>query len=97
MCLRNVILREWVAMNVQRFLVALKSTRLTETDLVWFGRWIQRFAVFLGQEKADRLEVTEQIVISFCRSLLANSVAAWQRLQAVRAIEFYRSETLKSD
>jgi len=84
-------------MSIQRFLTVLKSAQLTEADQVWFGRWITRYAVFLRQEKADRLEVSEQIVISFGRSLLANNVAAWQRLQAVRAIEFYRSEILQSD
>ena len=84
-------------MSVQRFLAVLKSARLAEADRVWFGRWLSRYAVFLRQEKAERLDVTEQLVIEFSRSLLANGVAAWQRLQGVRAIEFYRTETLGTD
>ena len=68
-------------MSVHCFLAVLKSAPLTEADQVWFGWRIRRYSVFLWQEKADRLDVTEQNVISFCRSLLANKVPVWQRLQ----------------
>jgi hypothetical protein len=36
-------------------------------------------------------------VKQFCRTLLAIAVLAWQRLQAVRAIEFYRNEVPATD
>ena len=40
------------------------------------------------------LTVSQESVKQFCRTLLARQVPAWQRLQAVRAIELYRSEVL---
>jgi hypothetical protein len=43
-----------------------------------------------------RLSVSPDEVIRFLRSLLKNQVPAWQRLQAVRAIEAYRDLVLQS-
>ena len=79
-------------MSVERFLVVLKTARIHEDDRVWFGRWLRRFAVFLHQPETKSLALSQDSVKRFCHTLLARQVPAWQRLQAVRAIELYRSE-----
>ena len=47
--------------------------------------------------KGKNVPVTQEAVISFCRSLLLKKVPAWQRLQGVRAIEAYRDLVLRKD
>ena len=81
-------------MSVERFQIVLKLASLGNDDKAWFGRWLRRYAVFLHQPENLPLLVSQQIVKQFCRTLLASEVPAWQRLQAVRAIEFYRNEVL---
>ncbi len=83
-------------MSVERFLVVLKLARIHEDDGVWFGRWLRRYAVFLRQPESVPLLVSQASVKQFCRTLLAREVPAWQRLQAVRAIEFYRNQVLET-
>ena len=89
-------LREGMSMSVERFLVVLKLARIHEDDGVWFGRWLRRYAVFLRQPDSVPLLVSQASVKQFCRTLLAREVPAWQRLQAVRAIEFYRNQVLET-
>jgi len=81
-------------MSVERFQIVLKLASLDNDDKVWFGRWLRRYAVFLRQPENLPLLVSQQLVKQFCRTLLASEIPAWQRLQAVRAIEFYRNEVL---
>ena len=81
-------------MSVERFQIVLKLASLGNDDKVWFGRWLRRYAVFLRQPENLPLLVSQQLVKQFCRTLLAREVPAWQRLQAVRAIGFYRNEVL---
>ncbi len=83
-------------MSVARFQVVLKLANIHEDDRVWFGRWLRRYAVFLRQSETVSLHVSQNSVKQFCRTLLAREVPAWQRLQAVRAIEFYRNEVLQT-
>ena len=83
-------------MSVERFLVVLKLARIHEDDGVWFGRWLRRYAVFLRQPDSVPLLVSQASVKQFCRTLLAREIPAWQRLQAVRAIEFYRNQVLET-
>ena len=83
-------------MSVERFQVVLKLASLEESDKVWFGRWLRRYAVFLRQPEHASLLISQNSVKQFCRTLLAREVPTWQRLQAVRAIEFYRNEVLHS-
>ena len=83
-----------LTMSVERFQVVLKLASLENDDKVWFERWLRRYAVFVHQPENLPLLVSQQLVKQFCRTLLASEVPAWQRLQAVRAIEFYRNEVL---
>jgi integron integrase len=80
-------------MSVARFRNEVASAPLAPADKEWFPRWIQRFADSLGNP-AGNLAVTEAGVIRFLRSLRDNGTPAWQRLQAVRAVEAYQRLTL---
>ena len=82
-------------MSVERFEIVLKLAKIEDNDRVWFGRWLRRYAVFLRQLESVALLVSQTSVKQFCRTLLAREVPAWQRLQAVRAIEFYRNRVLE--
>ena len=83
-------------MSVQRFEVVLKLAKLDDNDRVWFGRWLRRYAVFLREPENVSLLVSQDSVKQFCRMLLSGMTLAWQRLQAVRAIEFYRNQVLET-
>lgn len=83
-------------MSVERFAEILPGTKLTVADKKWFPRWIRRYAASCGVSKS-RLTVSEREVISFLRSLRDQGTAAWQRLQAVRAIEAYGALVLRVD
>ena len=83
-----------MAMSVEGFLVVLTTARIHDDDRVWFGRWLRQYAVFLHQPETASLTLSPVSIKQFCRTLLARQVPAWQRLQAVRAIELYRSEVL---
>ena len=83
-------------MSVQRFEIVVKLAKIEDNDRVWFGRWLRRYAVFLRQPDSVPLLVSQDSVKQFCRMLLTGKTLAWQRLQAVRAIEFYRNQVLET-
>jgi len=82
-------------MSVARFRRDVASAPLAPADKEWFPRWIQRFAESL-ENPPGNLAVTEPGVIGFLRSLRDNGTPAWQRLQAVRAVETYQQLTLRT-
>ena len=75
-------------MSIAKFRHQLASEPFAPADKEWFPRWMQRFAESLGSPGGD-LTVTEPQVIAFLRSLRDSKTPAWQRLQAVRAVEAY--------
>jgi integron integrase len=83
-------------MSVARFCARVAGAKLNEADKKWFPRWIRNYASSLKITEGD-LRVTEADVIAFSRSLRDNKTPAWQRLQAVRAVEAYRDLVLRSD
>lgn len=83
-------------MTVARFCVILPGTKLPRADKQWFPRWIRRYASSCG-ETGGFLSVSERQVVEFLRSLRDHGTPAWQRLQAVRAIEAYETLVLGSD
>ena len=80
-------------MSIAKFRHQLASEPFAPADKEWFPRWMQRFAESLGSPGGD-LTVTEPQVIAFLRSLRDSKTPAWQRLQAVRAVEAYQRITL---
>ena len=84
-------------MSIKSFCGRLYSADLAEKDKKWFPRWLRRYALSVKVPEGSNLPVTEGNVIGFSRSLLQNGVPAWQRLQAVRAVEAYRNLVLQTD
>jgi hypothetical protein len=83
-------------MAVKKFCTLLHELKLGKKDKLWFPRWIRRYAWSVGVVEGD-LFVSEASVKEFSRSLLRNGTPAWQRLQAVRAVEAYRDLVLHTD
>ena len=81
-------------MSVEQFGKLLPSARFGKNDKKWFPRWLKRYAETVPSINGC-LPVTRELVIAFSRSLLRNKTPAWQRLQAVRAVEAYRDLVLK--
>ena len=68
---------------------------LRDNDRVWFPRWVRRYALAHRGGVNDDLPVNRHTVVSFSKSLLESGAPAWQRWQAVRAVECYRDLVLK--
>lgn len=73
----------------------VKQARLGKADADWFPRWFLLFAQHMGQTRSDSVPVVRESVIEFLRSIKSEGKRAWQRAQAVRAIEFYRDRVLE--
>ncbi len=72
----------------------LSHSGLPENDRTWFPRWLRRYALAQRGGVDDDLSVNRHSVLSFSRTLLASGAPAWQRWQAVRAVECYRDLVL---
>lgn len=83
-------------MSVKRFCYLSNDANFSKNDKIWFPKWLRRYASSVDVTAAD-LPVTEQSVIKFLRSLLQSGTPAWQRLQAVRAVDAYRNLVLRTD
>ncbi len=88
-------------MSVESFGKEVLSARYGRTDKEYFPKWIRRYARFCAESQRMRpdgnLTVTRESTIEFSKSLVHSSTPAWQRLQAVRAIEAYRDLILSAD
>jgi integron integrase len=74
----------------------LNEAKLGKNDKKWFPPWVRRYASTVDVVQG-KLSVTEGEVIRFLQTLRDNGTPAWQRLQAVRAVEMYRNLVWKSD
>ena len=81
-------------MTVRKFCSLLHEARYGKNDRKWFPRWVRRYASSVEATEGD-LPVTESQVIQYLRSLRDHGTPAWQRLQAVRAVEAYRNLVLQ--
>lgn len=77
-------------MSLQKYRSLLGVARVSNNDRTWFPRWVQRYQSFLQKTTLDDLDVDLEQIKEFSRSLRDNGTPAWQRLQAVRAIENYQ-------
>ncbi|MCS7467074.1 hypothetical protein NZK35_10485 [Stieleria sp. ICT_E10.1] len=73
---------------------------LPEKDREWFPKWLGSYASFPGVRaqtgSSEEIVVRRDLVIEFLQKLLAAKTPAWQRLQAVRAIEAYQGTVLQT-
>ena len=84
-------------MSAKRFAAIVASLRLNKDDQKWFPLWIFKFASSINVSRSEQLVIDFDSVIHFSRGLRDGDVPAWQRLQAVRAIDCYRKSILESD
>ena len=82
-------------MSVANFCRLLHGAKLGKNDREWFPLWIRRYASGLNIGEGN-LPVSSDEVVRFSRSLLQSKTPAWQRLQAVRAVEAYRDLVLQT-
>ncbi len=85
-------------MSIQEYIRELAEADYGKNDQQWFPSWIRRFRSTSQKEarENERLVVSQELVIQFCRQLLKSGTPAWQRLQAVRAVIAYRNLILKT-
>ena len=86
-------------MALQQFQTKLAGSKYSKNDKNWFPKWLRRYQRSLRDNSLpvdpdQKLVVTTASVIDFSRSLLKSQTPAWQRLQAVRAVEAYRDLVL---
>ena len=82
-------------MSLEKFEKVLAAGRYSQADRTWFPRWFLRFREFLCDNELIPGDVDRSIVIRFLRQVKAQGTPAWQRLQAVQAIEAYHREVLQ--
>jgi hypothetical protein len=82
-------------MSVGEFQRRLPGAKYAQNDLKYFPLWVRRYAEEVTPENG-RLPVSVESVKEFSRSLLKSGAPAWQRLQAVRAVEAYRDLILRT-
>lgn len=78
--------------------VAVKN--LNEKAAKWFPRWFEAYVRhhrFHTKESVERVPVTKELLILFLQNLRDKHVAAWQRLQAMEAIELYYHLVLRTN
>jgi integron integrase len=83
-------------MTVKRFCSMLHEAKFGKNDKKWFPRWVRRYASSV-EETEGNLPVTESQAIRFLQSLRDHGTPAWQRLQAIRAVEAYRNLVLDTE
>jgi len=83
-------------MSIQKFQYLLHRAEYHKNDKKYFPLWVRRYAESVKVEKGP-LAVTLESVMVFSRSLRDHGIPAWQRLQAVRAVEAYRDLVLRTN
>ncbi len=69
---------------------------LSESQRKWWPRHLKAFAEASQQRPAVEMTVKEEAVIQFLRSCRDAGFPAWQRLEIVRAIQFYQQRVLRT-
>ncbi len=82
-------------MSLDKMLVAVRKADLPKNDREWFPRRLNWFAEFSGTGRQDTIPIERDAVVGFLKYQKERRKLAWQRLQAVRTIEFYRDQVLR--
>lgn len=83
-------------MSLIEFRRQLATSNLRKNERTWFPRWVGSYAASV-EDGSGTVRITESSVIAFLQGLRDSGTAAWQRLQAVRAIEAYRNVVLQQE
>jgi integron integrase len=81
--------------SLAKFEREILGDRVSKNDQVWFPKWLRRYAMCFPKGLINDLPVNRNAAVRFSKSLLKNGAPAWQRHQAVRALECYRDFVLK--
>jgi hypothetical protein len=85
-----------MVVTLKDFQSVVGRARLPARDREWFPRMLREFASATGQSGREPIVVERERVIGYLQTIKARGRAAWKRLHAVRAIEFYRDRVLRS-
>jgi len=84
------------AMSIAKFASLLKSAKLRKNNRIWFARWVDAYRRSCRVGPNDPIPVQRESVIAFLRGQKAKGRKAWQRLQIVKATEYYRNAILRT-
>lgn len=82
-------------MSVVKLEKVVETASLPPKDRKWFVHWVAAYAKFCRVGKNGLLPVDVERVIAFLQAQKQRGRVAWQRLQVVRAIEFYCRHVLQ--
>ena len=76
-------------MSVEEFRRRIARSGVQKSDGKWLTIWIEKYAQFHHVDVDQPLDVNAELAIAFLKSMKSRSTPAWQRLQAIRAIQNY--------
>lgn len=82
-------------MSLEKFELLVRGDGVGQNDQVWFPKWLRRYAMSFPNGMFGELPVNRDAVIRFSTAIRKNGAPAWQRYQAVRAIETYKNLVLR--
>ncbi len=76
-------------MSVEDFRQKIARSSVVKNDRKWLPIWIEKYAKFHHFNDAQPLKVSAELAVAFLQDMKSRSAPAWQRLQAVRAVQNY--------
>jgi len=76
-------------MSVEEFRQRMARSGAEKNDCKWLLIWIEKYARFHKFADGEPLAVNVDLAIAFLQDMKSRSSPAWQRLQAVRAVQNY--------
>ena len=83
-------------MSVEVFCYRLGKSQLPQNDKKWMPRWMVAFAEGAAKSIEGNLVIERQAVLDFRIRIKSGGAPAWQRLQALLAVEWYQELVLDS-
>jgi hypothetical protein len=88
---------DWFEMTVAKLVEETAQAPLPENDRQWFPKLIREMAGFVHYPAGEAVALPRERVLDYLKLIQRRGRKAWQRLQAVRAVEFYSDRVLKTD
>ena len=83
-------------MSVEVFCYRLAKAQLSQNDKKWMPKWLEKYAAKAEKQANGCLIVSQESVLNFLVRLKQGATPAWQRLQAMRTLEWYQTLVLES-
>ncbi len=77
-----------------KFKQLVQESQLPKASQTWFPKQLQQFCSLTSQNPESPLDCSRPTVEMFLRHLKKSGKAAWQRLQALEAIQYYAKKLL---